>query len=476
MRYNEEGFKMKRKISMILVLVLVIGTLLPSMAFATPYKNLNMEQYELKGFHSRLFNDLPWGLAKRGEGNLPWGLQKRLEKGGIGYLPNGLTKEFHADNFELYVTKMILKYDREETEEIIEEIEELLLEDPIDEEAIEELLEELEETYLWYQFLDNVNLIIDRCGDLDEDLVDEIEDLMDDPANKDEIEDLIEELEELCDCQEYIDEVNGILDDYDANQSIRDAVEELLEDCPVDRDAVQVILDQLIEDYENYEEAMEEYEDLVEEIEEFLDGDLTGFGNRATYNSFIDTFELWNDLDDPEYAELLEAIGVLEALLDYLDDMFTITEGIAVLEDYKDDMEDILEDPEFTTGEGFGLYFPIVETTFDEYIEEIEDLTDPTLFDIIVLISEVEGFLDIYEEMRYITTDEYDDYVDMRDEVLVDLEEEIADLDDEDLDLLFEEFESLADDLDDEDYITLAQYNNFIEKYEELMELYDDLD
>ncbi|MEA3423860.1 MAG: hypothetical protein U9Q80_08725 [Bacillota bacterium] len=410
---------MKRKISMILVLVLVIGTLLPSMAFAAPYKNknLNMEQYELKSFHSRLFNDLPWGLFKRGEGNLPPGLAKKAE------LPHGLTKEFHADNFELYVNKMIIKYNCEGTEGLIEEIERLLEEDSIEnEEVIRGLIEDLKEMCLWDQFIDRVELIIDKCGEVDTSITVQIEALMDDPENKEDIEDLIEELEELCDAYEY-------------------------------------------------------YEDLIGDINDIIGDPEFEWPDEDTGDSFMATFEDWNDIDvpDPDPEVLLEAIGVLEALLDYLDDMFTIEEGIAVLEEYKDDMDDILEDTEFTTGASFGAYLVVVETTFDEYIEEIEDLTDPSLFDIIVLISEVELFLETYEDMRYITTDEYDDYVDMRDEVLVDLVDEIADLDDDELDLLYEEFVILTDELDDEDFITLTQYEDFIDLYDELMELYDEL-
>ncbi|MCK5764247.1 MAG: hypothetical protein KAH05_09010, partial [Clostridiales bacterium] len=321
---------------------------------------------------------------------------------------------------ELYVIKMILKYDRDEIEieEIIEAIEALLLEDPINEGAIEDKLEELKETYLWYQFIDKVELIIAGCGDLNTTLTAKIERYIsaDNPNHRKEIEELIEEFQELCDAQKR-------------------------------------------------------YDDLVYEIEEFLEGDLTGFGDRDTYDSFMDTFNDWNDLVDPDYAELLEAIGVLEALLDYLDDMFTIDEGSSFLNRYKEHMRNIVENSEFETGEGFGLYFPIVETTFDGYIAEIDGLTNPELFDIILIISEVKEFLDIYEDMRYVTLLENDDYIAKRAEVLG-LTSEIGALDDEDLDLLFEEFVSLTDDLDVVDYITLAQYNDFVEKYDELKAIY----
>ncbi len=405
---------MKRKISIILVLVLLMSTLLPSMAFAVPYKNLNMDQYMLKSFHSRIYNGLPWGLFKRGEGNLPPGLAKKLE------LPHGLSKEFHADNFVLYVNKMLIKYNRTETEGLIDEIKVLLDVDPIDKDAIELLLEELKETYLWYQFIDKVELIIVKCEEVDTSLAAQIEAyiLLDDPEDREVIEALVEELEALCDTFEY-------------------------------------------------------YEDLVDGINAILDADGFAWGDTETGVSFLIKFNLWNGLvvPNPDPIVLAEAIVVLEALLDYLDDMFTITEGIAALNVYKIQMEVILEAPEFTTGANYGVYIIGVEDMFDEYIAEIDDLTNPELFDIIVLISKVELLLDTYEDMRYVTLLENVDYIAKRDAVLA-LTATIVGLDNDELDILYAEFVVLVAQLNAEAYIELAQYDNFIEKYDDLMELY----
>ncbi|MBN2259469.1 MAG: hypothetical protein JW702_02940 [Clostridiales bacterium] len=456
---------MKKKLSMMLALVLVISSLLPSVAFAVPYKNinLNMEEYTLHFSNGRIFGELPYGLAKRGEGNLPPGLAKKI------VLPPGLDMFFKSDDYTLYVNKMIIKYNIDDTKAIISEIEDLLDSDILDEDAINDLLDELKDTYLWSQYVLKVENIIAQCDEVDSDLVVDIEALLDNPENKDAIEELVKELQELCDCQVYIADVYGILDEYDADEDVRESIEALLEERPIDKEAVQEIIDALIEEYEKYESLVDQYDELLADINEIIESEDFVWMDEDTGISFMTTFNIWNALEISDQEEFLEAIAALQLLYDYLDNMYTIDTGIEELDAYKAEIVAIINDEGFESGEGFALYFTLVEDTFNDYIDQIEDLENPELFDIIVLIKSIEEFMLSYEEMRYITTDEFSDYIAKRDEGLALV------YDDDDFDALYEDFESLSDELDDEDYITYNQYQQYLILYDDLMELYEEL-
>ena len=387
---------MKKRMSVFLVTILIITAVLPGLSFAAPKnKSMNMNQYEyeyqynLASNRGRIMGLLPYGLAKRGFGNLPPGLQKKFD---AGTMPKGLGMEFHIGEFDDYIYRMLIRYNA--SEEMIDAMNELLDESPMDKDAIYDLLDEIKADVEIDDYADWVIAQAEKFG-ADQDQIEYLENLLDqeneEDIDKDAIEDYLDDLEEAFKLAAYIAKVNAKLDKYDASESIRDAVADLLDEDKledIDKVAINVILEQLEEDYEDYEEAMELYEDLVEDIDDIIDEDDFGLGDTETEDSFIDTFE--------------EANLVLQALLDYLDDPYTISEGLEDLDVLKVEMNELLNTPEgngneLTFGEDPGEYDVDLEALLEVYVDDIDDivaLADPELFDIIVLIAKVQELLD----------------------------------------------------------------------------------
>ena len=93
-------------------------------------------------------------------------------------------------------------------------------------------------------------------------------------------------------------------------------------------------------------------------------------------------------------------------------------------------------------------------------MNQINDLSDPSIFDIIALKGSVDELLESYEGMRYIDTDERHDFIIKRYEVINDyVYEDLGDEDAEELYTLIEEFE--------------LPYGSFMSEYLEFLELYD---
>ena len=395
---------MKKRMSVFLVTILIITAVLPGLSFAAPKnKSMNMNQYEyeyqynLASNRGRIMGLLPYGLAKRGFGNLPPGLQKKFD---AGAMPKGLGMEFHIGEFDDYIYRMLIRYNA--SEEMIDAMNELLDEDPMDKDAIYDLLDEIKADVEIDDYADWVIAQAEKFG-ADEDQIKVLEDLLDEQEiDKDAIEDYLDDLEEAFKLAAYIAKVTAKLDKYDASASIRDAVADLLDEDKledIDKVAINVILEQLEEDYENYEEAMELYEDLVKDIDDLLDEDDFEWGDTETGVSFMKTYEEFDELNDPTIEELNEANLVLQALLDYLDDSYTISEGLEDLDVLKVEMNELLNIPEgngneLTFGTATGEYEEALRNLLQGYVVEITDLADPELFDIIVLIAKVQELLD----------------------------------------------------------------------------------
>ena len=189
----------------------------------------------------------------------------------------------------------------DDTDELVEEAEELLDEPELVEET-EELLDESELVEKTEELLDEPELVEDAEELLDEpELVEEAEELLDEPELVEEAEELldepelVEETEELFDEPELVEEAEELLDEPE----LVEEAEELLDE-PELVEKTEELLDEpeLIEDAE---ELLDEPE-LVEETEELIDEP----------ELIEDAEELLDDVEELENLEELDDIEELE--------------------------------------------------------------------------------------------------------------------------------------------------------------------
>ena len=188
----------------------------------------------------------------------------------------------------------------DDTEELVEEAEELLDEPELVEET-EELLDEPELVEEAEELLDEPELIEETEELLNEpELVEETEELLDEPE-------LVEETEELLDEPELVEEAEELLDEPE----LIEETEELLDEPELVEDA-----EELLDEPELVEEAEEllDEPELVEEAEELLDEP----------ELIEDAEEL---LDEPELEEVEELLDEPELVeVEELDDIDELEE------------------------------------------------------------------------------------------------------------------------------------------------------
>ena len=150
----------------------------------------------------------------------------------------------------------------DDTEELVEETEELLDEPELVEEA-EELLDEPELVEETEELLDEPELVEEAEELLDEpELIEDAEELLDEPELVEEAEELLDEPEELLeDAEELLDESDELIEDA---EELLDESDELIEDA-------EEFLDEPEELLENAEELLDESDELIEDAEELLD-------------------------------------------------------------------------------------------------------------------------------------------------------------------------------------------------------------
>ena len=150
----------------------------------------------------------------------------------------------------------------DDTEELVEETEELLDEPELVEEA-EELLDEPELVEETEELLDEPELVEEAEELLDEpELIEDAEELLDEPELVEEAEELLDEPEELLeDAEELLDESDELIEDA---EELLDESDELIEDA-------EEFLDEPEELLENAEELLDESDELLEDAEELLD-------------------------------------------------------------------------------------------------------------------------------------------------------------------------------------------------------------
>lgn len=458
---------MKRKMSLVLVLMLIFTTVIPVMVFADDDEMSQLqEQYEKVYRNKGYLYDLPYGLAKR-DGDLPYGLAKRngnlpfgLAKRGV--LPVNVIKTLNLDAFVDFVEAVIDAYDDES--ELIEDLEDLLDEEPLNIATIMAVLDELfgekeEETFSEWA------LAQAEKYDADEEQMEELEDMLDeDPIDEEKVEEWLEDLEEAYDLAEEIEEVYEMLDTYGADQDLIDAIENLLDEEPIDWDAIELLLEDLIKDSDIYADALEIYEELVSDIYDMMEDDEFEWPDSDTGESFNDVYDMYKDLVDPTIEELNEANRVLSLMKAYLelDELYSIEEGEVILADLKDDLQDLVDTLEFGTDKG--EYDPGLQMMLEELIDQINDLSDPSIFDIIALKGSVEEMLESYEDMRYIETAERHDFIIKRYEVISGyVYEDLNDVEAEELYTLIDEFELPFGSLMSEYLEFLGLYNAFMD-------------
>ena len=193
----------------------------------------------------------------------------------------------------------------DDTEELVEETEELLDEPELVEEA-EELLDESELVEEAEELLDEPELVEDAEELLDEpELVEDAEELLDEPE-------LIEDAEELLDEPELMEEAEELLDEPE----LAEETEELLDESELVEEAEELLdesdlveeTEELLDEPELVEEAEEllDEPELVEEAEELLDE--PELVEEA--EELLDESELVEEaeelLDEPELEEVEE--------------------------------------------------------------------------------------------------------------------------------------------------------------------------
>ena len=245
----------------------------------------------------------------------------------------------------------------DDTEELVEETEELL-DEP-------ELVEDAEE------LLDEPELVEDAEELLDEsELEEEAEELLDEPE-------LVEEAEELLDEPELVEEAEELLDEPELEEA-----EELLDEPELVEEAEE-LLDE--PELEEAEELLDESE-LVEETEELLDEP----------ELVEETEELLDEPELEEAEELLDEPELVEEAEELLDEPELI-----------EDAEELLDEPELVEAEELLDEPELIEETEElldepELIEDAEELLDePELEEVEDLLDDVEELDDIdelYEE------------------------------------------------------------------------------
>ncbi len=234
----------------------------------------------------------------------------------------------------------------DDTEELVEETEELLDEPELVEEA-EELLDESELVEEAEELLDEPELVEDAEELLDEpELVEDAEELLDEPE-------LVEEAEELLDEPELVEEAEELLDEPE----LVEEAEELLDEPELVEEA---------------EELLDESE-LVEEAEELLDEP-----ELEEAEELLDEPELIEDaeelLDEPELVEeteeLLDEPELVEDAEELLDEPELVEEAEELLDEPElvEEAEELLDEPELVEE---------AEELLDEpELEEVEELDD----------------------------------------------------------------------------------------------------
>lgn len=457
---------MKGKMSVVLVLILVLSSVLPALAFADGdyYQDPLREKYEKVYRNMGFMYELPYGLAKR-DGNLPYGLAKRggnlphgLAKRGV--MPMDFIKTKNMEAFIDFVEAVIEAYD--DGSDLFDDLEDLLKEDPLNLSAIMALLDEIfDETmtfaeWAWAQA---------EAFGADEDQLEELEALLDEePIDEEAVEEWLDELEEAYELALRIAEVYEILEMYDADQELIDDIEALLDGIELDDeeewDDIDELLEALIMGSDIYADAWEMYEDLVEDIELILDDVDFEWPDTETGESFMETFEMYDDLVEPSIELLNEAnrvLGLLEGYLELGDvGRYSIEEGLELLEDLKEELQELIDTLDF--GKHAGDYDPGLKIMFEDLVEQIEELSDPTIFDIIALKGSVDEMLAEYEGMRYIAYAERQDFRDKRDEVL---------------DYVYDDLSTEEKELYDEIEAFELPYGSMMRDYYEFLELYD---
>ena len=214
----------------------------------------------------------------------------------------------------------------DDTEELVEEAEELLDEPELVEET-EELLDEPELVEEAEELLDEPELVEETEELLDEpELVEEAEELLDEPELIEETEELlnepelVEETEELLDEPELVEETEELLDEPELVEEAEELLDEpeLIEETEELLDEPELVEDaeELLDEPELVEEAEEllDEPELVEEAEELLDEP----------ELIEDAEEL---LDEPELEEVEELLDEPELVeVEELDDIDELEE------------------------------------------------------------------------------------------------------------------------------------------------------
>ena len=233
----------------------------------------------------------------------------------------------------------------DDTEELVEEAEELLDEPELVEET-EELLDEPELVEEAEELLDEPELVEETEELLDEpELVEETEELLDEPE-------LVEEAEELLDEPELIEETEELLNEPE----LVEETEELLDE-PELVEETEELLDEP-ELVEEAEELLDEPE-LIEETEELLDEP----------ELVEDAEEL---LDEPELVEeaeeLLDEPELVEEAEELLDEPELIEDAEELLDEPElEEVEELLDEPELVEVEELD---DIDELEEEDFIEE----------------------------------------------------------------------------------------------------------
>jgi len=204
----------------------------------------------------------------------------------------------------------------DDTEELVEDAEELLDEPELVEEA-EELLDEPELVEEAEELLDEPELVEETEELLDEaELVEEAEELLDEPELVEEAEELldepelVEEAEELLDEPELVEEAEELLDEPE----LVEEAEELLDEPELVEEAEELLdepeleeAEELLDEPELIEDAEEllDEPELIEDAEELLDEP-----ELEEAEELLDEPELIEDaeelLDEPELEEIEE--------------------------------------------------------------------------------------------------------------------------------------------------------------------------
>ena len=230
----------------------------------------------------------------------------------------------------------------DDTEELVEEAEELLDEPELVENA-EELLDEPELVEEAEELLDEPELIEEAEELLDKpELVEEAEELLDEPELVEEAEELLDEpelienAEELLDEPELVEEAEELLDEPE----LVEEAEELIDEPELVEDAEELLDEpELIEDAE---ELLDEPE-LVEETEELIDE--PELVEEA--EELIDEPELVEEteelLDEPELIEDAEELLDEPELIEDAEELLDDVEELENLEEL-DDIEELEEE------------------------------------------------------------------------------------------------------------------------------------